>query len=252
MSRRQRLSSVVGMKHTTATGTRTALITGASRGLGLALARELARDGRRLVITARGVPELDAAAGELRAISDRATVTALAGDIVDPAHRAALARAVAEAGGADLLVNNASTLGTTPLPRLADQPLDDLERAFAVNVLAPLALAQALLPGLRERGGAVLNITSDAAVEGYPSWGGYGSTKAALEQLSNVLAAEEPGIAVWWVDPGEMRTRMLRDAGEDADAAPPPEEAARALHRLITDRPASGRHRVSDLAGPAR
>jgi NAD(P)-dependent dehydrogenase (short-subunit alcohol dehydrogenase family) len=236
------------MTHTSENGQRTTLITGASQGLGLALARELADDGWRLVITARGVPELDAAARELRAA---ATVTALAGDVADPAHRAALARAAAEAGGIDLLVNNASTLGTTPLPRLADQPLDDLERAFAVNTLAPLALIQALLPSLRDKGGAVLNITSDAAVEGYPTWGGYGSTKAALEQLSNVLAAEEPEVAVWWVDPGEMRTRMLRDAGEDADAAPPPEEAAAALHRLIGTRPASGRHRAADLS-PAR
>jgi NAD(P)-dependent dehydrogenase (short-subunit alcohol dehydrogenase family) len=229
------------------------LITGASRGLGLALARELVREGGRVIVTARGAEDLEAAARELRGHlppgSDAAGVTTLAGDVADPAHRAALARAVSEAGGIDLLVNNASTLGTTPLPRLADQPLDDLEQAFTINTLAPLALIQALLPGLRERRGAILNITSDAAVEGYPTWGGYGSTKAALEQLSHVLAAEEPAIAVWWVDPGEMRTRMLRDAGEDAAAAPPPEEAAAALRRLIADRPASGRHRVADFAG---
>jgi NAD(P)-dependent dehydrogenase (short-subunit alcohol dehydrogenase family) len=245
-------SSVGIMNETTAMPAGTALVTGASRGLGRALARELAQHGRRLIVTARDAEELEAAAAELRghlpAGTGEAGVTALAGDVADPAHRAALVRAAAEAGGIDLLVNNASTLGTVPLPRLAEQPLDDLERAFVVNVLAPLALVQALLPDLRKRRGAILNITSDAAVEGYPAWGAYGSTKAALEQLSNILAAEEPEIAVWWVDPGEMRTRMLRDAGEDADAAPPPEQAAAVLRRLIADRPASGRHRVADLA----
>ncbi|MFI0354427.1 SDR family NAD(P)-dependent oxidoreductase [Actinomadura sp. 9N407] len=223
---------------------RTALITGASRGLGRALAHVLARDDWRLIIDARGAPALAAVADELRA----AQVTALAGDVADPAHRTALADAVREAGGLDLLVNNASVLGTTPLPRLADQPLPDLERAFRINTLAPLALIQTLLPELRVRSGAILNITSDAAVEGYETWGGYGATKAALEQLSNVLAAEEPAISVWWVDPGEMRTEMLRDAGEDAGAAPPPEEAAAALYRLITDPLPSGRHRAGDLA----
>ncbi|MFB4316295.1 SDR family NAD(P)-dependent oxidoreductase [Actinomadura sp. 21ATH] len=226
---------------------KTALVTGASRGLGKALARLLAQDGWRLVIDARGAPALEAAARELDA-AGAADVIAAAGDIADPAHRAALAAAVRGAGGLDLLVNNASTLGTAPLPRLAGYPVPDLERAFRTNTLAPLALIQAFLPALRERGGAVLNITSDAAVENYATWGGYGATKAALEQLSNVLAAEEPAVAVWWADPGEMRTAMLREAGEDADAAPPPEEAAAALHRLITRRAPSGRYRAADLA----
>ncbi|MFV2173965.1 SDR family NAD(P)-dependent oxidoreductase [Actinomadura sp. LOL_016] len=218
---------------------KTALITGASRGLGRALARELARDGWSLVVDARDGDALRAAAAEFGA------ATAIAGDVADPAHRADLARAVPD--GLDLLVNNASTLGTTPLPRLADQPIADLADAYAVNVLAPLALTQAVLPALRARRGAILNITSDAAVENYPTWGGHGSSKAALEQLSNVLAAEEPDLAVWWADPGEMRTGMLRAAGEDADAAPPPEEAAAALRRLVADRPPSGRHRAADL-----
>ncbi|MGK5552492.1 SDR family NAD(P)-dependent oxidoreductase [Actinomadura kijaniata] len=222
---------------------RTALITGASRGLGRALARELARDGWNLIINARDADALAAVAGEL----DRATP--VPGDVTDPGHRAALVRAVRDRGGPDLLVNNAGTLGTTPLPRLADQPLDDLAAAFGVNVLAPLALIQALLPDLRERRGAILNVSSDAAVEGYRTWGGYGMTKAALEQLSNVLAAEEPDLRVWWVDPGEMRTGMLRAAGEDADAAPPPEEPAAALRRLVADRLPSGRYRAADLAG---
>ncbi|URM97908.1 SDR family oxidoreductase [Actinomadura madurae] len=219
---------------------KTALITGASRGLGRALARGLAEDGWNLVIDAR-----DAAA--LAAVADETGATAIAGDVTDPAHRTALARAAG--GGLDLLVNNASTLGPTPMPRLASLPVDALADTLATNVLAPLALIQAVLPGLRERRGAILNITSDAAVENYETWGGYGTSKAALEQLSNVLAAEEPGVAVWWADPGEMNTAMLRAAGEDADAAPPPEQAAAVLRRLVADRLPSGRYRVADLAG---
>ncbi|WP_075024224.1 SDR family NAD(P)-dependent oxidoreductase [Actinomadura madurae] len=219
---------------------KTALITGASRGLGRALARGLAEDGWNLVIDAR-----DAAA--LAAVADETGATAIAGDVTDPAHRAALARAAG--GGLDLLVNNASTLGPTPMPRLASLPADALADTLATNVLAPLALIQAVLPGLRERRGAILNITSDAAVENYEAWGGYGTSKAALEQLSNVLAAEEPGVAVWWADPGEMNTAMLRAAGEDADAAPPPEQAAAVLRGLVADRLPSGRYRVADLAG---
>lgn len=224
----------------------TALITGASRGLGRALARELVRDGWHVVVDARDADALAAAAEEIAGEDGGGSVTAVAGDVADPAHRADLVRAVD--GGLDLLVNNASTLGPTPMPRLADLPVADLAATFATNVLAPLALIQDLLPSLRERGGAILNITSDAAVENYETWGGYGSSKAALEQLSNVLAAEEPGVAVWWADPGEMNTAMLRAAGEDADSAPPPEEAAAAFRRLIEERPPSGRHRAADLA----
>ncbi|TDE37293.1 SDR family oxidoreductase [Actinomadura sp. 6K520] len=218
----------------------TALITGASRGLGRALARALARDGWHLVVDARDADALSAAVREIGG-----SVTAVAGDVTDPAHRADLVRAVD--GGLDLLVNNASTLGPTPMPRLAELPVADLADTFATNVLAPLALIQDFLPGLRERRGAILNITSDAATEGYETWGGYGSSKAALEQLSNILAAEEPGVAVWWADPGEMNTAMLRAAGEDADSAPPPERTAAVLRRLVTDRPPSGRYRAADL-----
>ncbi|MBO2455872.1 SDR family oxidoreductase [Actinomadura barringtoniae] len=232
---------------------KTALITGASRGLGRALALELARDGWDLILTARGPEALEATVKELA--GSGAAVTQVAGDVSDPEHRAALVREVEAAGGLGLLVNNAGTLGTTPLPLLADQPIDDLAEAFKINTLAPLALIQAVLPALRERGGAqggaILNITSDASNQPYETWGGYGATKAALEQISNVLAAEEPGLAVWWVDPGEMRTDMLRAAGEDADAAPPPEESAAALKHLITDRLPSGRYTAARL-GEAR
>lgn len=223
---------------------KTALITGASRGLGRALARGLARDGWRVVVDARDADALSAAVREIGG-----AVTGIPGDVTDPAHRADLVRAADAGGGPDLLVNNASTLGPTPLPRLADLPAAALADAFATNVLAPLALIQDVLPGLRRRRGAILNVTSDAAVGNYPAWGGYGTSKAALEQLSNVLAAEEPDVAVWWADPGEMNTAMLRAAGEDADAAPPPEEAAAALLRLVADRLPSGRYRAADLAG---
>ncbi|WP_103939678.1 SDR family NAD(P)-dependent oxidoreductase [Thermomonospora echinospora] len=234
-----------GTAHGSKTSPGTALITGASRGLGRALAHALAPDGWNLIITARGAAELRAVAGELA--GHTGTVTAVPGDVADPAHRAALADAVH--GGLDLLVNNASTLGTVPLPRLADQPLDELEAAFRVNALAPLALIQALLPALRAHGGTILNISSDAAVEAYPTWGGYGATKAALEQLSNVLAAEEPDLRVYWVDPGEMRTPMLADAmpSDDLSEIPPPEVAAAALHRLIAGRPPSGRYRAAEI-----
>ncbi|HEY0537584.1 MAG TPA: SDR family oxidoreductase [Actinoallomurus sp.] len=216
-----------------------ALITGASRGLGLALAGALAREGWDLLLDARDASALRAAAGAFHG-------TLIPGDVSDPAHRAEL---VAAADGLDLLVNNASTLGATPLRPLAGYPLEELAHAFAVNTLGPLGLIQGLLPVLRERRGAIINITSDAATEPYEGWGGYGATKAALEQLSHVLAAEEPDVSVWWVDPGEMRTAMLAAAGEDAEAAPRPEDVAvPALLRLIADRASSGRYTASGSA----
>ncbi|SEL51596.1 SDR family NAD(P)-dependent oxidoreductase [Nonomuraea pusilla] len=213
--------------------TNTALITGASRGLGLALARSLAAAGWNLVITARGSADLERVAGELGA-------TALAGDVADAAHVARLAQAVPEL---DLLVNNASGLGPTPLPALAAYPLDAFRALLETNVTAPLALVQATLPALRRSGGAVVNVSSDAATGAYEGWGGYGATKAALEQLSNVLAAEEPGVRVWWVDPGEMNTRMLADAvgAEEAAGAADPAKVAASLHDLVRSRPASGK-----------
>jgi NAD(P)-dependent dehydrogenase (short-subunit alcohol dehydrogenase family) len=231
------------------TAHRTALITGASQGLGRALAHALAAAGWHLIITARGADALETVAKELPA------AVALPGDVGDSWHRAGLAEAVEEAAyGLDLLVNNASTLGAAPLPRLAVYPPAELAQAFATNVLAPVALIQSLLPELRIRRGAVLNISSDAAVEAYEGWGGYGATKAALDQMSNVLAVEEPDLAVWWVDPGEMRTKMLADAmpDEDLSGEPLPEQVAvPALLRLIRERPPSGRYRAADLV-PAR
>ncbi|HEY9521757.1 MAG TPA: SDR family oxidoreductase [Thermopolyspora sp.] len=213
-----------------------ALITGASRGLGLALAKALADDGWNLIITARGATDLYQAAAATGAL-------AIPGDVADPVHRAALTEAVTDLGGLELLVNNASGLGATPLPPLSSYPLAELTELFQTNVIGPLALIQESLPELRKHHGAVINITSDAAVEAYEGWGGYGATKAALEQISRVLAVEEPDIRVWWVDPGEMRTRMLADAigPEDAATAPEPDDVVPTLVELVSTRPASGR-----------
>jgi NAD(P)-dependent dehydrogenase (short-subunit alcohol dehydrogenase family) len=229
------------------TNTKNAVITGASRGLGLALARGLAEDGWSLVIDARDGVALRAAASAC--LPAEAHVIVLPGDITDPAHRAALARAAEDLGGPDLLVNNAGTLGASPLPALADYPVTELRDAFEVNVLAPLALTQLLLPALRRRGGAVLSITSDAAVEAYAGWGGYGAAKAALEQASNVLAAEENLVRVWWVDPGDLRTQMHQQAfpGEDISDRPLPEAVVPALRKLITERLPDGRYRAAEL-----
>jgi NAD(P)-dependent dehydrogenase (short-subunit alcohol dehydrogenase family) len=238
MCRAGRLPSVEDMKK--------ALVTGASRGLGRALASGLAAAGYALVIDARNEQALHLAADIIRAEVPGADVTALPGDVTDPAHRTVLR---ATAGEIDLLVNNAGTLGAAPLPALADYPIEELRAAFEANVIAPIALTQLFLPALRERGGAVLNVTSDAAVEPYAGWGGYGAAKAAIEQASNVLAAEESSIRVWWVDPGDLRTEMHQAAfpGEDISDRPRPESVVPALVRLVAERLPSGRYRAAEL-----
>jgi NAD(P)-dependent dehydrogenase (short-subunit alcohol dehydrogenase family) len=221
------------------------IVTGASRGLGLALARGLNDRGWELVVDARGADALAEATAGL----DR--ITAVAGDVVDPEHR----RALVEAAGdrIDLVVNNASLLGPSPMPRLADYPLDALREVYEANVLGPLALLQLALPRLSE-GAAVLDITSDAGVEPYEGWGGYGSSKAALEQLTAIFAAEQPGLRVYWVDPGDMRTRMHQDAFPDEDISdrPPPEDSVPGLLALIEGELPSGRYRASEVAQVAR
>jgi NAD(P)-dependent dehydrogenase (short-subunit alcohol dehydrogenase family) len=219
----------------------TAIITGASRGLGLALARALDERGWRLVLDARGADALDAATSEL----DNAI--ALPGDVADPAHRSAL---VALAGPqVDLLVNNASILGPSPQPELADYPLDVLEQVYRVNVLAPLALTQLTLPHIPD-GGVVLNVTSDAGIEAYDGWGGYGSSKAAFEQWTAILGVERPRLRIYAVDPGDMRTQMHQEAfpGEDISDRPLPEDSVPALLALIDGDLQSGRYRAHHLA----
>jgi NAD(P)-dependent dehydrogenase (short-subunit alcohol dehydrogenase family) len=223
---------------------RVAIVTGASRGLGLALARALAERGWRLIVDARGAEALDAAAAGLDG------ATAIPGDVADPAHRRALVAAAEGAGRLDLLVNNASVLGASPLPPLAEYPLATLEDVLRVNVLAPLALVQEALPLLARSGGRIVNLSSDAAVEAYEGWGGYGASKAALDQLTNVLAAEQPELKVYAVDPGDMNTQLHQEAypGEDISDRPPPEESVPGLLELVEgDRP-SGRYRASELA----
>jgi NAD(P)-dependent dehydrogenase (short-subunit alcohol dehydrogenase family) len=226
----------------TSTPQSVALVTGAGRGLGLALARALLANGWRVVADARR-------AGHLSAALPSAVV--VPGDVTDPAHRAALAAAVDRFGRLDLLVSNASDLGPSPLPNLADVPLTAARQVLETNVLAPLALAQAFLPRLRAAHGTIINVSSDAAVEPYPGWGAYGASKAALDQVSAVLAAEEPGLSVYAVDPGDMRTEMHQAAfpGEDISDRPEPEAVVPALLRLLTTRPPSVRLRAADVTG---
>jgi short-subunit dehydrogenase len=225
---------------------RVALITGASQGLGLALATELAGGGWTLIIDARRADRLEVAAAEL---ATRTTVVAIPGDIADAAHRSQLVDAVDGAGRLDLLVNNASTLGGSPLPALDVIDLQVLRNVYEVNVVAPLALTQQLLPALVASHGTIVNVTSDAAVEAYEGWGGYGSSKAAFEQVSAVLAAEHPDVRVLTVDPGDMRTEMHQDAfpGEDISDRPLPATVAPGLVALIASDQPSGRTRVSEV-----
>jgi NAD(P)-dependent dehydrogenase (short-subunit alcohol dehydrogenase family) len=226
---------------------RVALVTGASRGLGRALAAELVRRGWHVVVDARDAARLGSAVDEMQAPD---AVTAVAGDVSDPAHRRELADAVDKAGGLDLLVNNASVLGPSPQPRLADYPLDVLEQVYAVNTIAPIALMQLVLPQLEERGGRIVDVSSDAAVEAYGGWGGYGSAKAALDQLTAVLAVEHPTLRIYALDPGDMATDLQQQAfpGEDVSDRAAPESVVPAVMELVDgDRP-SGRYRAADLA----
>jgi len=237
-----------------------ALVTGGSRGLGRALVTELLRTGWRVVTDGRDPDALSRLRDQVAAPG---TLSTVAGDVADPGHRAALISTVAALGGLDLLVNNASLLGPGQaidqaelvgtagfgLRALADYPISALSDVYTVNVLAPLALCQMALPHLQRRTGRIINISSDAAVEAYEGWGGYGSSKAALDQLTNVLAAEQPGLRIYALDPGDMRTDMHAQAfpGEDISDRPEPETVLPALARLIDGDLPSARYRASAL-----
>lgn len=223
---------------------RIAILTGASRGLGLATAHALSRRAWTLIVDARHGNELAEATASLGG-----EVVAIPGDVTDPEHREDLIRAAIDAGGLDLLINNASMLGPSPQPNLDTYPLDILRLVYEANIFAPLSLIQSALPLLRHRRGIVINITSDAAHESYPGWGGYGSSKAALNQVTNILGAEEPDLSVYRFDPGDMNTRMHQEAfpGEDISDRPPPEHSVPALLALVERRPASGRYGVGDV-----
>lgn len=225
------------------TAKQVAIITGASRGLGLALTGELSRAGWTVVVDGRDATTLHAAVDGL----DR--VRTVPGDVTEDEHREALVAAAERLDGPHLLVNNAGVLGPSPQPALADYPSETLREVVESNLVAPLALVRRALPALRASGGAVLNITSDAAVEAMEGWGGYGAAKAGLEHASAVLAAEEPAVRVWWVDPGDLRTQMHQEAFPDEDISdrPLPETVTPAFLRLLTQWPASGRYRAADL-----
>ncbi len=228
-----------------------ALLTGGSRGLGRVLGHALLSRGWTLITDGRDETSLRALVDAQTGSRDR--LITVAGDVTDEAHRTHLRDQVNRLGRLDLLVNNASTLGATPLPRLGRQPADNLADVYRTNVLAPHALTTVLLPVLRANGGTVVNVTSDAAVEAYAGWGAYGASKAALEQWSNVLAAEEPDISVYWVDPGDLRTDLHQEAfpGEDISDRPLPDVAVPGLLHLLDERPPSGRYRAQELTPAA-
>ena len=226
---------------------RTALITGGSRGLGLTLARGLATRRWNLIITARDGERLRAVRDELAQITH---VAAIAGDVANPDHRKALAVLARGHAGLDAVINNASSLGTSPLPPLLEYPVDTLADVLMTNVAAQLGLIQAVQHELKP-GARIINVTSDAAVNPYPGWGGYGASKAALEQLSSVLAAENPALRIYWVDPGDLRTDMHQAAypGEDISDRPLPEVRVPAFVTLLEGDLPSGRYSAAEL-GP--
>jgi NAD(P)-dependent dehydrogenase (short-subunit alcohol dehydrogenase family) len=223
---------------------RVAIVTGGSRGFGRAVAAALLHVGWTVVTDARRADELEATSAELG--SPR--LITIPGDVTEPSHRAELVVAAIDAGPLWLLVNNASRLGPSPQPRLADYLAADLRAVYNTNVFAPLALIQAALPALTDNRGVVVNITSDAAVEAYEGWGGYGSSKAALDHLSAILAAENPDVGVYAFDPGDMRTEMHQAAFPDEDISDraEPESVVPALLRLLDTRPVPGRYRAHD------
>ncbi len=225
-----------------------AVITGGSRGFGRALAVDLAKDGWSLIIDGRDPTSLQEVGDSLHDLGLRAVL--LAGDVISQSHRTALVESAVRSGSLDLLVNNASTLGPSPLPRLEQYPLADLRRVYEVNVMAPLALIQQALPQLRRSRGTIVSLSSDAAVEGYEGWGGYGSSKAALDQLHQVLAAEEPLLRVYQFDPGDMRTAMHQAAfpGEDISDRPEPESVVKPFRALLESDAPSGRYRADAWA----
>jgi NAD(P)-dependent dehydrogenase (short-subunit alcohol dehydrogenase family) len=230
--------------------TKTVLITGASRGLGLALARALAEDGWQLILDARGADALQTAAAELAKITQ---VTAVPGDVADPNHRQALAEAANAWGGLDAIINNASILGLSPQPALLDYPLEALADVYRINVLAPLALLQAVRPYLKSQA-RIINVTSDAAVNAYEGWGGYGSSKAAFEQMTAVLAAENPEYRFYWVDPGDIRTQMHQEAFPDEDISdrPLPEVSIPGFLALINGNWPNGRYQAQSMLAEKR
>lgn len=224
---------------------KTAIVTGASRGLGLELARALAARGWALAIDARGPEALEAARVELESTT---SVVALAGDVRDSAHLTRLVDHATRLGPLFAVVNNASLLGPSPQPPLATYPLATFREVYEANVFAPLRLMQLARPHLAQ-GARIVNVTSDAGVESYEGWGGYGSSKAALEHLTGIFAAEHPELRVYWVDPGDMRTRMQQEAfpGEDISDRPPPSESVPGFLALFEGDLPSGRYRASEL-----
>jgi NAD(P)-dependent dehydrogenase (short-subunit alcohol dehydrogenase family) len=231
-------------------GGRVGIITGASRGLGRAVAGALAERGWKLVVDARGEDGLRRVETELRKLTE---VVGVPGDVADESHLRSMIDAAQEQGRLDLLMNNASVLGPSPQPRLADYPVEELERVIRINSIAPLRFIQLALPLLERTGGRIINITSDAASAPYEGWGGYGSSKAALEQISNVLAAEHPHLKIYWVDPGDMNTQMQQDAfpGEDVSDRPPPEASVPGLLALVEGQQPSGRYEAKALVAGA-